>query len=248
LLEIRRPPFSAVRPALAAAAALALLAAIPATAAVRNEHTLTLKPTAKTAKKSTGVTLRTDRNPAPPPAGSKPLRVTKIVFALPEGTTFNTAAATRCSLAALQAQGAAACPANTAIGGGTAVGITGTILGNVTQQVTVFATDTGMAALLTGIQSAVLPLTLSRHRITAVLPRLCLPPGTAANDCASGEAILKGLDITLRAKTKGSGSKAKRLITTPKTCRTGKWKSRATYTFANGDTETQTSTAQCRRT
>jgi hypothetical protein len=230
-----------------AAAALTLVAAIPAAAAVRHEHTLTLKLSAKTTKKSTGATIRTERTPAPPPAGSRPLLVTKIVFALPEGTKFNTAAATRCSLAALQAQGAAACPADTAIGGGTAVAITGTILGNITQQVAVFATDTGMAALLTGVQSAVLPLTLSKHRITAVLPRVCVPPGSAANDCANGDIVLKSLDITLKAKTKGSGAKAKRLITTPKTCKTGTWKSRATYTFANGDTETVTSTSKCRR-
>jgi hypothetical protein len=230
-----------------AAAALTLVAAIPAAAAVRHEHTLTLKLSAKTAKKSTGATIRTDRAYTPPPAGTKPLLVTKIVFALPEGTTFNTAAATRCSLATLQAQGAAGCAPDSAIGGGSAVAVTGTILGNVTQQVAVYATDTGLAALLTGLQSAVLPLTLSKHRITAVLPRVCVPPGSAANDCANGDVVLKSLDITLKAKTKGSGSKVKRLITTPKTCRTGTWKSRATYTFANGDTEVAKSNSKCRR-
>jgi len=244
--DIRRSPCSAAAAA-AGTVALALLAVIPAGAAVRNEHTLTLKPSAKKTKTSTGATIRFDRNFTPPPAGTKPLLVTKIVFALPEGTKFNTAAATRCSLAALQAQGAAACPADTAIGAGTAVGATGTILGNVTQQVAVFATDKGMAVVLKGLSSAVLPLTLSKHRITAVLPRICLPPGTPANGCASGEVVLKALDVTLKAKTRGSGSKVKRLITTPATCRTGKWKSRATYTFANGDTEAVTSTATCRR-
>jgi hypothetical protein len=238
----RRP-----RRAIAAGVALAMLAAIPATAALRHEHTLTLKLSAKTPKRSAGATIRTDRNYTPPPAGTKPLQVTKIVFALPEGTKFNTAAATRCPLATLQAQGAAGCAPGTAIGGGTAVAVTGTILGNVTQQVAVYATDTGMAALLTGLQSAVLPLTLSKHRITAVLPRVCLPPGTPANDCASGEVVLKSLDITLKAKTKGSGSKVKRLITTPATCKTGRWKTRATYTFANGDTETATSASTCSR-
>jgi len=111
----------------------------------------------------------------------------------------------------------------------------------------VFATDKGMAVVLKGLSSSVLPLTLSKHRITAVLPRICLPPGTPANGCASGEVVLKALDVTLKAKTRGSGSKVKRLITTPATCRTGKWKSRATYTFANGDTETATSTSTCRR-
>ena len=191
--DIRRCPCSAA--AAAGTVALVLLAVIPAGAAVRNEHTLTLKPSAKKTKTSTGATIRFDRNFTPPPAGTKPLLVTKIVFALPEGTKFNTAAATRCSLAALQAQGAAACPAGRAIGAGTAVGATGTILGNVTQQVAVFATDKGMAVVLKGLTSAVLPLTLNKHRITAVLPRICLPPGTPANGCASGEVVWVGAGL-----------------------------------------------------
>lgn len=228
-------------------AAATLLVAIPAAAAVRSEHTLTLKLSAKTTKKSTGATISTNRNYTPPAAGAKALRVTKIVFALPAGTKFNTAAATRCSVAALQAQGAAGCAPDSAIGGGSAFAITGTPLDPVRQQVAVYATNTGLAAILTGLQTAVLPLKLKDNKITAVLPRVCRPPGTLANDCATGDIVLKGLDITLNAKTKGSGSRAKRLITTPAKCVGGKWRSSATYTFSNGDTEVRRNTAKCRR-
>ncbi|MDQ3723971.1 MAG: hypothetical protein M3376_13120 [Actinomycetota bacterium] len=235
-----------IRLSVAAAVSLALLAAIPAMAAVRDEHTFKLKLSAKTPKKSTSVTFSTVRNPAPPAPGTKPPRVAKIVFALPTGTKFNTAAATRCSLSALQAQGAAGCKAGTAIGGGSAVADTGTLLGSVTQQVAVYATTTGLVAVLTGLQTAVLPLTVKANKITAVLPRICLPPGTPANDCASGEVVLKSLDVTLKARTKGTGSRTRRLVTTPAKCAGGRWKSRATYTFANGDTEAKTSISKCR--
>lgn len=252
MLGSRRSPRAARRtlPArlpIAVAAGAVLLAAIPATAAVRSEHKLTLKLSAKTPKKSTGATISTDRDYTPPAAGAQALLVTKIVFALPAGTKFNTAAATRCSVAVLQAQGTAGCQAGSAIGGGSAYAITGTPLDPVRQQVAVYATSTGLAAVLTGLQTAVLALKVKDHRITAVLPRVCRPPGTSANGCPTGDIVLKGLDITLDAKTTGSGSKAKRLITSPAKCVGGKWKSSATYTFGNGDTEVRRSTATCRR-
>ncbi len=229
------------------AATVALIAAVPAAAAVRSEHTLTLKLSAKTTKKSTGATITSDRNVTPPPAGSPALLVTKIVFALPSGTKFNTAAATRCSVATLQAQGAAGCKPDSAIGGGSATAITGTPFDPVRQQVAVYATNTGLAAILTGLQTAVLPLKLKDNKITVALPRICRPPGTAADGCSTGDIVLKGLDITLKATSKGKGSKAKRLITTPAKCVGGKWKTSATYTFSNGDTEVRKSTSACRR-
>ena len=227
---------------IAAAVSLALLAAIPAAAALRSEHTLTHKLPAKTPMKSTGATIRTSRTIMPPA-----LRVTRIVFALPAGTRFNTAAATRCSVATLQAQGAAGCPAGSAIGDGTAAAITGTPLDPIRQNVAVYATATGLAAILTGLGTAVLPLKLKDNKITADLPRLCRPPGTLADGCASGDILLQALDITLDAKSKGSGSKLKRLITTPARCVGGRWRSSATYTFANGDTELRRSNTSCRR-
>jgi len=232
---------------IAVAVALVLLAAIPAAAAVRSEHTLTLKLSAKTPKKSTAATITTTRTPAPPGPDGKALLVTKIVFALPSGTKFNTGAATRCSVATLQAQGAAGCKADSAIGGGTAAALTGTPFDPIRQNVAVYATTTGLAAILTGLQTAVLPLKVKDNKITVALPRICRPPGTLANDCATGDIILKELDIKLDAKTKGSGSKTKRLITTPSKCVGGKWRSSATYTYSSGDTEVRKSTTSCRR-
>ena len=229
-------------------ASATLLAAIPAAAAVRNEHKFKLTLTQETVKTSTGLTLTTDRNYTAPAAGTKPLLVTKVVFALPPGSKINTAAARRCSISVLRTQGAAGCRSGTAIGSGDAVAITGTALDPVKEKVEVFVTkNDGMAALLTGLQTVVIPLKVKANKLSATLPRLCLPPGTPANNCAAGEIVLKTLKITLKAKTTGSGATTKRLITTPATCVGGKWKSRATYTFANGDRDVQSSTTTCRR-
>lgn len=129
---------------LAGAVTATLLAVNPVAAALRTEHTLSLKLSAKTAKKSTGATITTSRTITPPA-----LRVTRIVFALPAGTKLDTAAATRCSVAVLQAQGAAGCKAGSAIGDGTAAAITGTPPDPIRQQVAVYVTTKGLAAILT---------------------------------------------------------------------------------------------------
>jgi len=42
------------------------------------------------------------------------------------------------------------------------------------------------------------------------------------------------------------GSKARRLITTLAKCTAGRWRSSATYTFSDGDSEVRRSTARCR--
>jgi hypothetical protein len=243
----KEPHMSVARRSLSITAAVsaAVLLAVPAVAAVRNEHTFKLTLAAKTTKTSSAVSFSTDRNYTAPAAGTKPVLVTKVVFALPKGTKINVAVATPCSVATLQTQGSAGCKAKTAIGGGTAVAITGTALDPVKEQVAVYATKTGMAAYLTGLQTVVIPLTVKGSRLTAVLPRICLPPGTLAKDCPTGEIVLKTLDIKLKAKTKGSGASAKRLVTTPPACASGTWKSSATYTFSNGDTDVQTSTSKC---
>ena len=227
--------------------AAVLTAALPAAAAVRNDHKFKLTLTATKPKQSTGVTFSSDRaNYVAPPAGTAPLTVTRTVFSLPLGTRINTAAATRCSISILETQGAAGCRAGSAIGSGEAVAITGVPgLDPLTEQIQIFATRTGLAAFLTGLKTVVIPLTVRANKITAVVPRLCL--GTGANPCATGEAVLKSLKITIRAKTTRRGGIVRRLVTTPATCVGGKWTSRATYTYANGDTDTQKSTDTCRR-
>ena len=229
---------------IAAAVSLALLAAIPAAAAVRSEHTLTLKLSAKTPKKSTGVDDHDPPAPLvrPPPArpprcssrrsSSRAARRERSSTPPPRGA----AASRRCRPRAPPAARPAA-----RIGGGTAAALTGTPFDPVRQQVAVYATTTGLAAILTGLQTAALPLKVKDNKITAVLPRICRPPGTAANGCATGDIVLKELDIKLDAKTKGSGSKAKRLITTPATCVGGKWSRRAR------PTPSPTATPRCAR-
>lgn len=232
----------------ASTAAVSLLAVLPAAAAIRSEQTFKLTLTSERPRTSTGVVFSTDRAAYMPPATGKPLTVSRVVFSLPPGTRINTAAARRCSVAVLERQGAAGCRAGSQIGSGTAVAITGTPLDPVNETVQLFATRAGMAAFLSGLQTAVIPMTVRANRITAQLPRFCLPPGTPADDCSAGEAVLKSLSVTIRARTRGTGRRARRLVTTPRTCPASRtWTSRATYTYANGDTERETSTTPCRR-
>ena len=236
------------RLAVAAAVAAALGLAVPVSAAVVNEQTFKLTLSSSKPKSSSGVTFSTDRKnykvPAPPAA---PVTVQRTVFMLPAGSKINVAAASACSISVLSKQGAAGC-AGKSIGSGSAVIVTNVpVLPSISEAVEMFATKTGMAAVLTGLQTLVLPVKVSGRKLTVDVPRLCLPGGTPANNCAKGEAVLKSLKVKIKAKTKGSGSTAKRLITTPASCAGGTWVSRAGYAYSNGDIETETSDSTCKK-
>jgi hypothetical protein len=233
---------------LAAAVVAGLGVAVPVSAAVVNEQTFKLTPSSKKPKASSGITFSTDRKnytvPAPP---AKPVTVQRTVFMLPAGSKIDVTAASACSLSVLAKQGAAGCPGKS-IGSGKAIIVTNVpVLPSIEEDVAMFATKTGMAAQLTGLQTLTLPVKVAGRKITVDVPRLCLPGGTPANNCATGEAVLKSLNVKIKAKTKGSGSKSKRLITTPANCVGGKWTSRAGYAYSNGDVETQTSTSTCQK-
>jgi hypothetical protein len=234
------------RLAAAAAVAAGLGLAVPVSAAVVTQQTFKLTLSSSTPKSSSGVTFSTDRKgytvPAPPAA---PVTVKRTVFQLPAGSKIDVTAAAACSLSVLAKQGAAGCTGKS-IGGGKAVIVTNVpVLPTITEDVDMFATKTGMAAVLTGLQTLVLPVRIAGRKLTVDVPRLCLPGGTPADSCAKGEAVLKSLKVKIKAKSKGSGSKTKRLVTTPANCVGGKWVSRAGYAYSNGDVETQSSTTTC---
>ena len=221
-------------------------AAVTAGAAVVNEQTFKLTLSSDTPKTSTGITFSTNRKsytvPAPP---TTPVYVARTVFMLPAGSKINLGAAAACRISVLRKQGAAGCSGKS-IGEGKAVIATNVaVLPTIDEDVAMFATKTGMAAVLTGLQTFVLPVKVAGRKITVDLPRLCVPPGTVADNCPTGEAVLKSLKVKIKAKTRGSGSKTKRLITTPATCVGGKWTSSAGYAYSNGDVEATTSTSTC---
>jgi hypothetical protein len=230
----------------AAVVAAGLGVAAPAGAAVVSEQSFKLRLSSKKEKASSGITFSTDRKgytvPAPP---ARPVTVQRTVFMLPAGSKIDLKAASACSISVLQKQGAAGCSGKS-IGSGKAVVVTNVAaLPSIPEDVEMFATKTGMAAVLTGLQTLVLPVAVAGRKLTVDVPRLCLPGGTPANSCAKGEAVLKSLNVKIKAQTKGSGSKTRRLITTPANCVGGKWVSRAGYAYSDGDVETQASTSTC---
>lgn len=228
--------------ALLAAGALAA----PAAAATRTEHDFSMKLTKSRPSTPTGVSFLTDRVSYVPPAFGQPAdRVARTVFSMPAGTRTDLGAVPQCTKAALEEGGVGACPAGSKIGSGTASAITGLVsLDPVPFTVTVFASSTGLLAHLAGLQTSVIELGMKGSRITADVPRTCLPPGTPADNCRLGDVVLKTLNVKLAARRSGRRS----LITTPRRCpSTRVWTYKAVYTYVNGDTETQTTTTRCRR-
>jgi hypothetical protein len=221
-----------------------VLLAVPAAAATRNDHKFSMTYSKAKPSTSTGVSFVTDRFAyVAPPAGQAPLHVTRSVFTMAPGTRTDTSVVPACTAAKLLAGGKEACAASK-VGQGTAIVITGLSIDPVKETVTVFGGKKQLLAYLEGLATSVVELTLKGNKLTAEVPRTCLPPGTIADGCSNGEAVLKTLDVRLNAKKKGKRA----LVKTPPRCpASGKWTNKATYTYDNGDTETKTSTTRCRK-
>jgi hypothetical protein len=218
---------------------IAVLATVPALAATRNEHKFSLSFTTKATHANTGVTFLTDRPKyKAPPQGQTVDRVATTTFVMAPGTKTNPNAYPACSKKALVARGPSACPKGSKVGSGKAVVITGLpTIDPLNMTAQVFTTRNGLLTYLTGSGiSQVITLSMSSNKIIAPVPRQCL----VKNDpnCSQGEAVLKRLTVTL---------KSGKLITTPRACPSShKWTNRVLYRFANGDTETKTSTSPCK--
>lgn len=214
----------------------ALLVAVPAGAASRDEHHFSLAFSAKNPRSNSGITFTTDRfqYKAPPP-GQLADRVASVTFQLAPGSRINTAAFPACSKSALTARGPGACPRGSQVGSGRAVIITGLPIDPVKMTAKVFSAKNGLLTYLTGSgQTQVLALSASGGKIVAPVPHVC-PTG----DCSQVEAVLKYLTVTL---------KPGKLVTTPGKCpATRKWTNKAVYKYVNGDVETQTSSSACKR-
>lgn len=217
-----------------------------AAAAARDEHRFKMTFTSKDAKSSTGLRFETNRFAYQPPPAGQPVtnRVTKTAFILERGTKIDTGAVPRCKRSALELN-PAACPAGSKVGGGSATILTGLpSFDPVRETVQVFATKGGFLAHLSGLQTVIVELQVVGRKIVAELPRACLPPGTPADNCSTGEAVLTKLVAKVRPRTTRAG----RLMTTPRTCpSSGTWTNRVNYTYSNGDTESKTSKSRCRR-
>lgn len=206
------------------------------------------KATTLTADLHSTDTTNTAHNNAPDPAR-------RVVIALPKGANLDQKAAPQCTASAntLNAN-PNACSSKTIVGTGTAsANSTFASVGEINATVTAYNAS-GKKLLLyiqpsPGAPASPFVITLaisgsksSGFKLSSNPPPNCLPPGTPANGCASGEAPLDKLILT--TKTKKSGKHV--LLTTPATCpKSKKWTSTLTVTFKTDGTKSFKATTPC---
>jgi hypothetical protein len=221
----------------AAATAAVALAASEAT-------TFTLKHSAKAEGASTGISFKiafTD----PDAANGLPSGVRSFTIKLHKGTKIDPAGATQCKVSAqtLMDKGAAACPASSRIGKGTATATPPTGGAGVTVDAVIFNDrPSGKNAFLfmfvtngqyvTAFDAFVKGNTLSASGLDGAIP---------------GGLIVTQFNGTIDKHSKGRGKRKHDLITAPPACpKSKKWTNTASFGFNNGDKDSVTSTSPCK--
>ena len=180
----------------------------------------------------------------PSDASGKPPAVRKVVTILPRGARYDAAAPGSCTAsdAELMAEGGAACPPDSAVGGGVTTVDTGAPGPNrfVTADVEFFnnQTDPGGEFIYVNTIRGTTARTVIRADVTRrrTITEVGMLPGTPPDGGAIDTA-----NLTVKAATTDPGS---RYITTPRRCpASGRWTTRLIFTYADGvsqRTKTQT--------
>lgn len=184
------------------------------------------------------------RNPRNP--GAKPPAVRKIFTVLQRGTRIDTSVPARCSVsdAQLMAQGAAACPKASRVGGGVITLATGfpapkTITADVT-----LINNTRQLIFVAQIRGTpvrqVIRAPVRGRTITTNVP---FQPGSPPDGSA-----LKTVNLGIRAISKPGRHGRRAYIRTPAVCpRDRRWVNRGTFTYADGVSQTVRSASPCTR-
>ena len=224
--------------------ALAGLALIPSAQATANGNVaLTLTFTTPAPGASTGMHVDVQLGN---PVGSahKPSPLTGAVIRLPKGTVVNTSTRPRCSApdAEMQVAGTLACPGDSQVGKGSLEGQTGfgppidPLVGDDTvfngkDELIEIVTPPGAPAPAAGVDH----LTIKGGTLTAH------PPSVPGGPPDYKTAIRR---ITFFIPAFGAGSKA--YITTPPSCpKSGRWRTSATFYFADGTDNRVTADSPC---
>ena len=183
------------------------------------------------------------------PAG-KPPAVRRVVTILPRGSRYDTSAPAACTAsdAELTAQGGAACPAASAIGGGVITVDTG-LQGEariVTADVEFFNNTDEFIYVNTVRGSGartIIRAAVERRRTTTDAGML---PGTPPDG-----GSIDTVDITVENVSATVDGASRNYITTPNRCRGRKsdphWTSRVEFTYADGVTQTAPTRVPCRK-
>jgi hypothetical protein len=213
-------------------------------ATVNGNAALTLTFTASTSGASTGMRVDVQLgNPVGSP--HKPSPLTGAVIRLPKGTVINTAIRPQCSAAdpEMQVAGTLACPGDSQVGKGSLEGQTGfgppvdPLVGDDTvfngkNELIEIVTPPSAPAPAAGVDH----LTIKGSTLTAH------PPSVPGGPPDYKTAIKR---ITFVIPAFGSGDKA--YITTPPSCpKSGRWRTQATFSFADGTINRVTADTPCR--
>jgi hypothetical protein len=233
--------------------AVALLLGVPCGGSASGQEsarqTLSFTFDAQQPASSTGLQLAIDYvNPDDPTA--KPFAVQTVVERLAAGASIDTSVPTRCTAedAALTTQGAAACPADSVVGGGEVdldSGLPGPLrtihntviqFNNADELVLLFEPEAG-SGLLRSVARA--PITEGGTVITAQAPPL---PGGPPD----GFTALKRVRLELRQRAVVRDGISHAYITTPASCPPSeRWANTVTFTYRDGVTQTLTSDTPC---
>jgi hypothetical protein len=183
------------------------------------------------------------RTPDSPTTKPSPLR-TEVVD-LPRGARFDgsTLPACQATNAQLQQTGPSGCPASSEVGSGTAILMSGLPSDPVRANVTVFNWGNGTIEVITQRDTGA---TLAIDRGTFTGPNeLTNHPPRGPGGPPDFQTVLSQIDLTY---SKIRGRHRSGFITTPPRCpRSGRWKSRISYSTADGHGYRRTSTTPCRQ-
>jgi hypothetical protein len=206
--------------------------------------TFSVKHSSKAPSSSTGISFKIAFGDPQAPNGV-PSGLKNFKIKLHKGTKIDPAGAAQCKVSAadLMSKGAAACPAATRIGSGTA-SATGETGPAVTVDAAIFNERVGKqnaflfvfllnGAYVTAFDANVKANTLSSEGLTGAIP---------------GGLVVTQFNGTIAKHSKGAGKHKHNLITAPSVCPKSKhWTNTGTFVFQNGDSDTGSSTSACKR-
>jgi hypothetical protein len=218
-----------LRVAAAGAAILGLVA--PAAAAADPRADLDVRLSAQAPATSSGVAFRVVyKHPDDPNA--KPPALTKAAFELPAGTRLDSGALPQCTATddELQARGPSACPAESRIGAGTFVGITGAgppadpFVGDI-------AAFNGPNQIVELVLFQGTSTTAGYDRITIEGSTLVAHPPATPGGPPDGRTVPRSIELNIGARVEGG----RPYLTTPAACPgAGRWQSIGRFEFLDG--------------
>jgi hypothetical protein len=197
---------------------------------------------------STGLRLAIDYVDPSAPDG-KPPAVQKVVTRLAAGTRVDTSVPEACTAsdAALMAEGAAACPPGSRVGGGeialdTGVPGPGRISEN---DATLLNNGTELVFLLESKRDPP-SRTVSRATVEGTTITSEVPP--VPGGPPDGFLAIKRVRLAVQARSVGQGPGRRDYVTTPRECpASGAWTNTATFTYRDGVSQTVSTRSACRR-